>query len=80
MNAAVDFAVEQPRGLQDAKVLGDGGERDIERGGEFGDSGFAQRQTRKNGAARGIGEGAEGGIERNIDGRGGGQRIVNHMV
>lgn len=76
MNAAVDLAFEKPGGLQNAKVLGDGGERNSEGCREFADGGLAQGQAGQNGAAGGIGEGAKGGIE----GRAGGREIVNHMV
>jgi hypothetical protein len=76
VNAAVDFAAEQSGRLQNAEVLGDGGKRDVERGGKLGDGGFAERQARENGAAGGIGKRAESGVEKRF----GGQRIVNHMV
>ncbi len=76
MNAAVDFALEQSGGLQNAEVLGDGGERNCEGGGQLGDGGFAEGQAGQNGAARGIGERAKGGIERRAVGR----IIVNHTV
>jgi hypothetical protein len=75
VHATVDFAPKQAGGLQDAQVLGDGWERNVEGRGEFGDRGVALRKARENGTARGIGKGAEGRVQ----GRGGG-RIVNHMV
>jgi hypothetical protein len=77
VHAAVDFAPEQPGGLQHAQVLGDGGKRNIEGRGELRDGGFAKRQARQNRAARGVGEGPEGGVERGVARAGG---IVNHMV
>jgi hypothetical protein len=46
VNAAVDFAAEETGGFQDAKVLGDGRERDIKGGGQFSDRGFASGQAR----------------------------------
>jgi hypothetical protein len=80
MNAAVDFTAKQARGFEDAEMFGDGGERDVEGSGEFGDSGFALGKTCEDGAAGGVGEGAENGVEqRGRCGRDLG-RIVNHMV
>ena len=73
MHAAMDFALKEPGGFKHAEVLGDGGERDAERFGQFGDHGFAAREAREDGAAGGIGEGREGGVEH-------GAGIVNHMV
>jgi|SRR5579862_1682343 len=54
-------------------MFGDGGKRNVEWLGEFLDSGFALGETRENGAAGGVGEGTERGVER-------GRRIVNHVV
>jgi hypothetical protein len=75
VHATVDFAPKQAGGLQDAQVLGDGRERNVEGRGEFGYGGVALRKARENGTARGVRKGAEGGVQ----GRGG-TRIVNHMV
>jgi hypothetical protein len=72
VDAAVDFAAQQAGGFQYAQVFGDCGKRNVEWCGEFADGGFAMCQARENSAARGVGEGTEGGVER------GG--IVNHMV
>ena len=58
-------------------MLGNRGERDLEWGGEFGNRGFALREAREDGAAGGIGERAERGIQGGGARRGG---IVNHMV
>jgi hypothetical protein len=77
VDAAGDLALEQSGGLQHTQMLGDGGERNIEGRGELGDGGLALRQARENGAAGGIGQGPEGGVERGVAGGGG---IVNHMV
>jgi hypothetical protein len=77
VDPAVDLAPEQTGGLEDSQVLGDGRERDVEGRGEFGDRGFAAGQPREDGAARGIREGPEGGVEGSV---GGGRRIVNHTV
>ena len=49
--------------LKDFQVLGDCGESHLERGGEVGDGGFAAGEAGEDGAARGIGEGGEGGVE-----------------
>jgi hypothetical protein len=77
VDAAVDFAVEQSGRFENAQVLGDGGERNIERRGELGHRGFAEGQARQDGAAGRVGQGPESGVEGSI---GGGRRIVNHMV
>jgi hypothetical protein len=73
MNAAVDFPLEETGGFEDAEMLGDGGERERERLGELGDGGFAVSEAGKDGAASGVRECGESGVER----CGG---IVNHMV
>jgi hypothetical protein len=73
VNAAVNFALEEAGGLEDAQMLGDGGEGEGERLGELGDGGFALREAGENGAAGGIGEGGEGGVERGLG-------MVNHVV
>jgi hypothetical protein len=73
VDAAIDFALEEAGGFEDAQMLGDGGERKGERLGELGDGGFTLREAGENGAAGGVGEGGEGGVER-------GSGIVNHTV
>ena len=73
VNAPVDFTVEQAGGFEDAQVLGDGGERNVKGRGELADGGLAAGQAGEEGAARGVGEGAEGGVECR-------ERIVNHTV
>jgi len=75
VHATVDFAPKQAGGLEDAEVLGDGRQGNVEGRGELADRGVALQKARENGAARGISKGAEGGVQ----GRGG-RRIVNHMV
>jgi hypothetical protein len=77
VDAAVDFALEQAGGFEDAQVLRNGRERDVEGSREFGDGGFAAGQTRENGAPCGIGKRPERRIERGVVTGGG---IVNHMV
>lgn len=72
MNAAVNFPAQQAGGFQDAQMLRNGGERHAERFGEIGDFGFAESEASEDGAAGGIGEGGEGGIEAG--------RIFNHTV
>jgi hypothetical protein len=64
VDAAVDFALEEAGGLEDAKVLGDGGKGEREGFGKLGDGGFTLREAGEDGAAGGIGEGGEGGVER----------------
>jgi hypothetical protein len=73
VNAAVNFALQEAGGFENAQMLGDGGEGEGERLGELGDGGFALGETGENGAAGGIGKGGERGVERGIG-------IVNHMV
>ena len=74
MDAAIDFALEKAGGLENTEMLGDGGERKGERFGNLGDGGFTLREAGEDGAAGGIGEGGEGGVERS------GREIVNHTV
>jgi hypothetical protein len=77
VNAAVDFAPQKPRGFEDAQVLRNRRERDVEGFRQFRDGGFALGQARQDGAARGIGECSKRGVERRALG---GLIIVNHMV
>ncbi len=64
MNAAIDLALEEAGGFEHAEMLGDGGEGKGEGLGKLSDSGLALSKASENGAAGGIGEGGEGGIER----------------
>ncbi len=73
MNAAVDFAAKQAGGFEDTQMLGDGGQGHGERRSKIFNGGFALRQAGQYGPARGVGEGAKGGVQA-----GGG--IVNHKV
>ncbi len=73
VHAAVDFAPEQAGGLENAQVFRDRRERHGKRRGQSLDGGFTLRQAREDGAAGGVRERAEGGVEL----RGG---IVNHTV
>jgi len=75
VDAAIDFAAEQAGGFQDAEMFGDGGEGHVEGCGEGVDGGFALGEASEDGAACGVGESAEGGVEA-----GGGGGIVNHTV
>lgn len=77
MDAAVDFTPEQAGGFEDAQVLRNGRERDVEGSGKFSDGSFAAGQPRKNGAPCGIGKRPERRIERGVLA---GDGIVNHMV
>jgi hypothetical protein len=63
VNTAVDFATKKTRGFEDAEVLGDGGEGDVEGSGQLSDGGFAFGQPGQDGTTRGIGEGTEGSVE-----------------
>ena len=73
VDPAIDGAGQQAGGFEDAQMFGNGGERDLKRFGELRDGGLAAGQAGQDGAAGGVGEGAESGVE-------GGRRIVNHMV
>lgn len=73
VDAALDLATQQAGGFKDAQMLGDGGKGYGERRGKALNGGFTPRETRQDGPARGIGEGAKGCVEP-----GGG--IVNHRV
>ena len=73
VHTAVDLALKEACGLQYAHMLRDGWQRNAERFGKFRDHGFTLREAGQDGAAGGIGERTEGGIQ----GRGG---IVNHSV
>ena len=73
MHAAVDLALEQAGGFEHAEMLGDRGERHREGLSQLRDHGLAASQAVQDSAARGVGQGTKGGVER----RG---RIVNHMV
>ena len=76
VDAAVDFALEEAGGFEHAEMLGDGGKGKGEGRGEFGDGGLAVCKAGEDGAAGGVGERGEGGVERNDGTRG----IVNHTV
>jgi len=58
--------------LENADVFHHSGKRHSVRAGEIGQGGLAEHKGSEDGAAGGVGEGAEGGIE--------GCRILNHMV
>ena len=73
MDAAIDFALEEAGGFENAEMLGDCGEGEGERLGELGDGGFTLREAGENGSAGGVGECGESGVER-------GSGIVNHTV
>jgi hypothetical protein len=73
VDAAVDFALEEAGGLENAEMLGDGGKGEWKRFGKLSDGRFALGEAGENGATRGIGKRGEGGVERDCG-------IVNHMV
>ena len=58
--------------LQDVHVLGDGGERHVEAGGELADRALPFGELGEDVAPRGVGECGEGGVER--------VGLVNHVV
>ena len=70
---AADFFLRDEAGaLKNADVLHDGGQGHAVGAGEVGEGGFAEHKGSKDGAAGGVGKGAEGGIK--------GCEILNHMV
>ena len=77
MDAAVDFTLEEPSGFEDPQMFGNRWQGNSERLGQLRDGGLALGEPREDGAAGGIRESPEGGIEGG-DVAGGG--IVNHMV
>ena len=73
MNATVDLTAEESGGFENAEMFGDGGQGHRKRLSKFFDGGFASGKASEDGAARGVGEGAESMVQS-------GGRIVNHMV
>ena len=73
LKAAAALAGDELRGLEDFEVFGDGGQGEGVWSGEVANGLFAGRDIVKDGAAGGVGEGVEDGIEP------GGVRL-NHMV
>jgi hypothetical protein len=73
VDTAVDFALKESGGFEDAEVFRDRRERHGKGRGQSLDGGFALGEAREDGAAGGIGEGAESSVQP----RGG---IVNHTV
>ena len=63
VNAAIDFAAKQAGRFEDAEVLRDGGKGHGERRGKALNGGFTLREAGQNGAAGGISERGEGGVE-----------------
>ena len=77
MNAAVNLALQQASGFQDAEMLGDRGKRYRKGRGQFGDRGVSVREAGKDGAAGRIGQSAKGGVEGSTRSP---ASILNHMV
>jgi len=73
VNPAGDLPFEQSGRLQHPQVFRNRRQRHCERRRQLAYGCFAERQPGQNGAACGIGEGREGGIEL-------ARNIVNHMV
>ena len=63
MDAAVDLALEEAGGFEDAQMFGNGGQRNAKGFRQFSDRGFSLAQAGQDGAARGIGKRAEGGVQ-----------------
>jgi hypothetical protein len=76
VNAAVDFAAKETSGFENAQAFGNSGKRNVEGSGELGNGGFALCEASEDGAAGGVRECGESGIEE----RGLSSGIVNHMV
>ena len=72
-HAPVFAAPHESRALQHPQVSRDGGQRDAERPGQGADRLVAGGEPGQHGAARGVGEGGEGGVEA-------GRFILNHVV
>src|SRR3546814_5081595 len=63
------------------EVLGGAGERDLERRGELADRAGLSGECLQHGAAGGVGEGLEDGVQgRGVRGAGSGREMVNHEV
>src|SRR4051812_46118325 len=62
--------------FQDLQVLGDGGQADVERLGKLVDRHFSRGEAREDGAAGGVGQGSERGVEAVVLGH----RVVNLQV
>jgi hypothetical protein len=73
VEAAGDVTAEEAGGFEDSKVFGDGGKGHGEGRSECGDGGCALGEAGEDGAAGGVGEGREGGVQ-------GAVWIVNHTV
>jgi hypothetical protein len=73
VHAAGDLALKEAGGLQYAHMLRDGWQRNVKGFGKLCDHGLALREAGQDGAAGGIGEGTEGGIQGRAE-------IVNHSV
>ncbi len=63
-NPAVPLAGQKPRPLENPEVLGDGGERHVERLGQLRHRGLTPRQAREDRATGGIGQRRKGRVER----------------
>ncbi len=66
VDAAINFALEQPRRLEDPQMLRDRRQRHPEGLGQLGHGRFAPREARQDGATRRVGQRSEGGVQ---DGR-----------
>jgi len=71
-DAPLALDARKPGALEDANVLGNGRERHVEARREIADGALSGCQPRNDCAARGVGEGGEGGVEARLE--------VNHMV
>jgi hypothetical protein len=74
VDTAINFALEQARGLEDTEMLGNSRQGEREWLGKLGNCGLTLRETGENAAASGVGEGGERGVERCA------LIIVNHTV
>jgi len=73
VHTAVDFADKKAGGFENTQMFRDRRQRHGKGRGQSLDGGFTPGEARQDGAAGGVGEGAEGGVELR-------RRIVNHTV
>jgi hypothetical protein len=63
VHASVLVAHDQAGAFEDAQMFRDGGKGHVVRRGEIADGRFTESELREDAAARGVGEGAKGGVE-----------------
>jgi len=73
MNSSIFAACDKLCPLEYTQMLGNPGERDMERGSQVADGGFTQRQACQDAAPGNVGKCAEGSVKIEVG-------ILNHMV